>query len=495
MISLEHAPRLVLGLSSNASLNDVTVSFARASRRLRVNPNAPFEVKDLTAALSQLEGHAADNLYFEYKVPANSEIHALDISQRSDDHYAHSLLLTAIDQLLEWKWEEAKQSAKTVLRETRSEDLRDEALNVIAAASALLGEIDAAINALKQAVEGEWNFALQQNLGILALKADPELAAHQSTFWLDAADTVEDRERAVFLVLNMWASLQGEEESELPEKMRDSFRSVLTEEISVSTFVSLGLFLASNDDAWVSEPSNWIRSPHFGTEVASLILARAEGFEEFVDFLIAHSSNADAEIRQARDNFVSHLLDALLSEESVMWAAVLAMKMVDEGLPCDSLNNALLRTMAIQDACLYFRDNEGEPKDEFITWLTDVQRYIRSLDASELVEFLDGALASTSTILILTHLKKREDEIDLFADALSTVHLMAQRWSSRRRLNKSEARRLATDVRDWANSSQAVIEEFGDLPVTEKEVRQIIQDFSVRRAQIKRMANEILEKL
>lgn len=496
MIALEHAPRLVLGMPSTTPVSDATIAFARASRRLRSLEDAPFDVKDLTSALSQLEGHASDSLYFEYKVPADPSTQMLDPSRESQDGAAHRHLLSSIEYLLEWRWSEAKEAAKQVLRDTQSEDLRDEALNVMAAANALLDDVDAGIAALKQAVEGQWNFALQQNLGILALKADPELAANQSTYWLDAAESADDRERAIFLVLNMWAGAENDDgEIDLPDRIRESFHQALSSDLSDSTFTMLGLFLARNDSAWVAEPANWMSSPHFGTERAALVMARAEGFEEFVDFLVEKSASRDPEIVQARDNFVSQLVEAMFDTESAMWAAGFAMNMVEQGLPCDSLNTALLRAMAVREICIYLRENDGEPKDVFIDWLVQVQGFAQQQTDEDLKAFITDILTNASTLFILGFIGARDAEIERFADPLTTVHAFSQKWGSRRRLNKDEARRLALDVRAWAQETQSTIERLGELPVANDQVSDYLKDLTSRQSQIRRISNEILEKI
>lgn len=498
MIALEHAPRLVLGLPSTAPATEATVAFARASRRVRTNESAPFDVKDLTAALSQLEGHANDGMYFEYKVPADPAVEHLDDARRNVDGKAHEHLVEAMQCLMNWDWSEARDVAKLVLLETQSEDLRDEALNIIAAASALMGDMDSAIAALKQAVEGQWNFSLQQNLGILALKVDPVLAAHQSTYWLDAAESREDRERAIFLVINMWAASGDEEEDhglEIPEKIRGSFRDALRSDLSSSTFALLGLFMARNDGTWMADPQNWMSSPHFGTDLAALVMARAEGFEHFVDFLVEQASSENPEIVQARDNFISELVDAMFEEDDSMWAAGLSLKLVEQGLPCDSLNNALLRVMAVRKICLYLQENGGEPKDELIDWLLEVQHFSQQQTDQELKEFIHGILVNASALFILRVISVREAEMMRFSDPLATVHSYSQRWTTRRHLNKQQARMLTFEVLNWANQTQSIIDRLRELPVPSEEISEMLNVMASRQAQARYLVSEILEKL
>jgi hypothetical protein len=171
------------------------------------------------------------------------------------------------------------------------------------------------------------------------------------------------------------------------------------------------------------------------------------------------------------------------------------MNMVEHGLPCDSLNNALLRAMAVREICIYLRDNDGEPKDEFINWLVQVQEFAQQQTDEDLKAFITDILTNASTLFVLGFIGARDAEIDRFAEPLTTVHAFSQRWGSRRRLNKAEARRLALDVRGWAQETQSIIERLGSLPVANDQVSAYLSDLTSRQSQIRRIANEILEKM
>ena len=494
-MKLEHAPRLVLGMPSYTPNEDATVAFAKASRRLKGSDEAPFDIKDLTAALSQLEGHVGSDLTFEFKVPASRQVVELGAEAFGGDAGAHSELTRALDLLFQWKWAESVDAAKEVLRATDREDLRDEALNVIAAASAMSGDTAAALSALKQAVQGEWNFELQQNLGILALGEDPDLAAEQSTYWLDAAGSREDRERALFYVMSMWSSLEHEDRVELPTRIRDSFRSALSEDLSIETFALLGLFLARNDSEWAASPANWIRSPHSATDVAGLVMARAEGFESFIDFLVENATNQTGEVARAREGFISELIDVMFDDEPAMWAASLAMGFVDRGLPCDSLNNALLRLLAIREISIYFRTADGEPKDDFINWLVDVDAYLKTVTDEELRNYIRGMLASSTTLFMLVYISARDTELDHMAEPLQMIHSMSQSWMTRRRLNKPQARSLAQSTLEWANETGQMIAKFRRLPLPDAEAKEFLDDLARRQGLVLAISNETLRNL
>jgi len=495
MIPIEHAPRLVLGLASDAPEDDATPAFARASRRLKASPDAPFEVKDLTTALSHIEGHARDANFFEYKVPADpSVLTAVGIAD--SDGAARETLSRSIDAVLTWNWLEAVDLAKDVLRQTQDEALRDEALNVLAASHAMLGNTESAIAALQQAVEGQWNYALQQNLGVLAVDHDPELAAHQATFWLDAADTREDRERAIRLVLNTWAQLEDDEEEwDLPGRIRDSFRTALGQDLNHDTFSLLGMFLARTDGQWVAQASHWGTSPHMSSETAAMILARAEGFEEYMDFLVATVHSTHEETVQARNGMISNLIDSMWQEESAMGAAGFAMALIDGGLPCSSINYALLRILTVQEIVLYMRQNGGEPKDEFVTWLHDAGSFLKDIDDTELRDSFQGLYGSVVSMYAVQFVIKRDEEFQSFTASLFTVHDMARRWGTRRRLNKFEARKLAIATKEWAESTSTMIQRLRGLGRQEPEVVGFLDDLANQQATVRAMSDEILREL
>ena len=495
MLPAEHAARLVLGLTSTAPKEQATTAFAKASRRLKSMNDPPFEIKDLTTALSQVEAHSEEHLQFEYRVPADGEILVKNEGWASNDKKSQSELTEAVDLLLEWDWDGARERAKSVLQGTAREDLRDEALNVIAASLALSGDMDGAIAALKQAVEGEWNYALHQNLGILALQSDPMLAANQSTYWLDSAETTKDREQAIFYVLKMWSNAEGDEDFELPEKIRNSFRSALVAGLTEDMFVQLGLFLARTDAEWIIANDEWKAANNHFQAIASMIIARAKGFEEYVGFLVSEASSLESAIAQSRDDFISQIIENMFQEGEAMGSASFAIEFVDGGLPCSTNNEALLRILAVREISMYFRDREEEPSEKFIGWLEDAQRYVLGISDEDVREALMEILVASSTMLIVLFVLAREQDIGKFDMALSTVFQMSQRWGGRRRLNKQEAIGIARTTRDWADEVNRTIIRLQGLLTTDEDIQRYLSQLDTKRAQVGAMSRSVLEKM
>ena len=492
MIELKHAPRLVLGMASDAPAEDATVAFAQASRRAKQSDSA-FEVQDLTAALAEVEGQAESGLLFQYAVPADPECLLRNADYQDGDAQSRDSLVAALDHLWQWKWQEAGEAAKSVLMGTNREDLRDEALNVLAAAEAMSGNLDKAESALRQAVEGEWNFALQQNLGIIAMTTDPALAASQSSYWLDAAETANDREAAIFFVLKMWSDQRTEDE-ELPEEILSSFRNALGTQLSEEMFAFLGTFLARRDPEWVSKPANWASSPHATSLTAELVMARAEGLDTYVDFLVEKADVTHPEIERERDHLIEELVESMFGEDLAMGAASIGLGLIQGGVPCNSLNTALLRMLTVREICYYFNENDGEPKVELLDFLLEAHSYSNTVEDPDLKEYLEKVLNASASMFAVGYVRGRHEELDHFDEPLSMILAMSQRWGSRRRLNKPEARMLAKDIQSWAAQVRAVVEKIQMLPI-EEEVSKFVVQLNAMQQQANRMATQILGKL
>jgi len=492
MIELKHAPRLVLGVASDAPAADATVAFAQASRRAKQSESA-FDIQDLTAALAEIEGQTDSGLRFQYAVPADPDCLLGNADYLDGDAQARDSLVAAMDCLWQWKWQEAAETAKSVLIGTKREDLRDEALNVLAAAEAMSGNLDKAEAALRQAVEGEWNFALQQNLGIIAMTTDPALAASQSSYWLDAAETADDRESAIFFVLKMWSDHRAEDE-EVPEEILRSFRSALGSQLSEETFAFLGTFLARRDSEWTSKPSNWATSPHATSLTAELVMARAEGLQTFVEFLIEHADATHPEIMRERDHLINDLVETMFDEDSAIGAASVGLELVEGGVPCNSLNTALLRMLTVREICMYLNQNDGSPKDELLDFLLEVHAYTKTVEDPDLKEYLETVLDASASMFAFMYVRGCHENLDNFNEPLTTVLVMSQRWGSRRQLNKPEARRLAMTIQSWAGEVRAVVQKIQSLPMKD-EVSKLVVELNEMQQQANSMANQILGKL
>ena len=55
LLTAENCPHLVIGAPSNVKPEDAVAAFARASKRVKSNSDAPFQIEDLTSALATVQ--------------------------------------------------------------------------------------------------------------------------------------------------------------------------------------------------------------------------------------------------------------------------------------------------------------------------------------------------------------------------------------------------------------------------------------------------------
>lgn len=469
----QHIPHLILGVPSNASADESSVGFARAAKRIKKMDESPFSVEDLTAALAAVESTSTSTSAFVFALPSDPEIldgwtsEAAEVA-RAEEHKdaeraAQGHLVAAIDLLFGWEWTDAEAAAKEVLRLSNVETTRDEALNCIALSLAMQGENDKAVAALKQAVEGQWNFSLQQNMGILALEGDPELAANQATYWLEAAKTAEEREQALLTVLGMWMSLRdGDEEDEevpLPSRILASFRQALAAELPEDTFRLLGTFLAQNDKDWILKASNWAGGPLGNTETANLIFARAEGFDHFLDFLMENAKSRSNVVQESINRLVSDMNEVMFTEEDALFAAGICTQLFDRGLDFSSFERVLARPLTVREICMAVGGDDGEPVEKVLDWLIQAKAAIASLEVTEESKgLLRDVTGSGGNIAAAVFHDSRMDDARRIYENLQEINALHASYGGRRRINKAGLREATSAMSRWCSETRRIHE-------------------------------------
>lgn len=472
-MKLHHVPHLVLGVSTQASPDEASLGFARSTKRLKQSTETPFSVEDLTSALAMLEGSGSLDAALIYNLPADPAIldgwtpEAAEAArlQSADnpEEAAVGFLHQALREMLTWEWEAAESSCKEVLRLGQREEIRDEALNVLALSLAMRGESQKAISALKQAVEGEWNLALQQNLGILAIETDPELAAVQATYWLDSAATPEDRESAILRILGMWMSLQSDSDEDdgdevaPPPRILEALRQAMHQDLSQESFQTLGTFLARTDREWVLKASNWARSPHGATASANIIYARAEGLEEYVEYLVENARSQTVADRNAINQMLLGMNDLMLREQDATGPASVCIGLFDGGLDFSSFERVLARPLAVREICLSLVKEEAEPLEQVLDWLIEARRATPALDLSpESKQMLQEIHSSAGDIASAVYHDSRINDARQVQQSLMEINALHASSSGRRQINRAGLREAARNMQNWCSDTRRI---------------------------------------
>lgn len=273
--------------------------------------------------------------------------------------------------LYRWSWQDAIAHAKQCLRLCDDEPIRDEALNLIAAASWQLGNDDAAIGALQTALDGEYTLALQANIGLVAQQLAPDLAGQHLARLITDAPDLGLRVEAAKRTLAIWQAkeLPGDEGNDLPTDIAHALRTLMNQPIDADDFRLLAVLLADHDADWMATFDTQTSSPHAGSAAARLYAARARGIDEFVATLaeLLQAGNAPEWVARERDQLVDAVIDALVAEEPMVGAVSVAELMLQHRLPMDQPQPIVVRALtARMVAVVVIGDQEGEPALRFL---------------------------------------------------------------------------------------------------------------------------------
>lgn len=488
----QHIPHLILGVVSSATPDEASVGFALASQRVKRMEHSPFSIEDLTSALASVESATSHESHFEFTLPADpgtiagwDEDRAASVHTNAEadpEEIANGHLYYAVQQLLQWKWDLAQKSAKEVLRLSQVEETRDEALNALALSLAMTDEMDRAISALKQAVDGQWNFALQQNLGILAIEEDLELATNQATYWLDSAQTPEQRKQALLTVLGMLMSLQDEAyesdsaQAPIPPRVREAFRQAMSSDLTEETFGLLGNYMSQNDRDWVLRASNWAGAPLGASPIGNMILARAEGFEQFIDYLMDNAQSQTDSVQEAINRLVTEMNGIMLLEERALGPAGVSMNLFEKGLDLSTFERVLARPLTVREICLALSAEGNEPTEKVLGWLLDAKQAIPGLDASkESHALLEEITADAGSMAAAIFHDSRASEAREIFDNLRDINHTHSSFSGRRRINKPVLRQMAWNMRSWCLETRQIHEKCMQV-TTEDDLRKAWND-------------------
>ena len=407
-LNSKNAPHLVLGVHSRANANEVLSAFALTSKRIRSNSSSPFTIPDLTEALSNVQKRNSETSNpLQYSIPANPQVHNksatfeilgkrytaisdfsdLDISAIQDNQRvqaAQTYLSASLNELFIWNFKKSIEHAKTCLRLSADEDERDEALNVLATNLALSGELSRSLDALKKAVEGRWNLALQTNLALLAIEEDPALAVSQMSFLIDGAQTIAEKLAATRTAIALWTQTQktetGSEDEDdfepLPDNLVRSMYSLVSHpSMTEEEFFDIGMFLARVEGEKFIISNEFSMAVHNNSLSSEIVRLRAKGMFEFISEIVGISCRDTRKqkpwIQAHVDDLVEEVNSRLNSDEDENKIGTsLAFSFLDQGLDCSTFSRTALRPLLIQEIAQSF-DTTNQPSEKFITWFKE----------------------------------------------------------------------------------------------------------------------------
>lgn len=328
--------------------------------------------------------------------------------------------------LYDWNWTEALERAKACLRFASDEAVRDEALNIVACAHWMIGNDEAAIQALKQALDGIYTEGLQANIGVVAAGLEPHTAAEHLGQLALTAPTLKLRVAAAMRALALWTITRErweteEDSEELPATLRQGLRALVIEPIEIDQFRRIVRLLANWDPEWLKDADNLKESPHRQSIEADLFVALAEGFPKFVKVLAAALGRSDADwLAEERDRMVDSALASLVTDSPTMGAAFFGIEILRANVPLEVVRRIPLTAFAVAAVAANIDPSQGEPKDEFLDMLITAKNELDSVPEDDR-ERVRGPLGYAFERLAAVHGAARIQQSNHVVDAYNQI--------------------------------------------------------------------------
>jgi hypothetical protein len=479
VLSPSNAPHLYLGVDSKADSASLGAAFAKATRRIKVDNQTGISVQDLTSALSAAERRTESALILQYQVPANPDVipdtavctvgtqeFLLDtdvasfpvdkVPAEKAEMTASFLLKSALLALHQWKWSEAVLRGQHCLHLSRNEDIRDEALNIIAAALAMQQEPQKALAALKQAVTGRWNLNLQGNLVLIATSISPLDAVEHLSHLILGAESAKQRLEASRMAADLWAQLNkeltGDAAPPLPRAVLDALYDLMKQSgLTEEEFFDIGIFLAESDVNEFQKKGVVRESPHCASVSARMVSAASQGFGEYAIALVAAETKGEMVGRlwlQSRlDAMVGSLNDLFISEEAAQKPVDFAFGLIDNGLSCKTLERLSLLSFMVWHLQDIFTEENEVPKDEFVMWMIDAYRTINAAGAfgdrnPDHVELVKGFVQSATNALMFLFFRGAWNQGIEVERHVNSLIQEGQKWFPNRTAMSHKAREI-----------------------------------------------------
>lgn len=410
---------------------------------------------------------------------------------------ARACLQETLEEIFSAQWERALISAKEVLRITNQEDIRDEALNLLACAQWQLGHDEQAIKALLHALEGEYNASLQTNIGVIAANLEPKIATEYLGQLSIEAPTTELKYAALIRGVSIWSKgLSEDDESPMPKLLSMATRNLASSsldsnDLSDEELWSVLYTLAVHDATWLKTNLLNSRISTSRKQMVQVALARTEGPLEFVK-AVGQLKDTDSPwcAKQRRD-----LVDLVLRIQSDMpfskFAIIMGMELLETDIELIPVDGVRLRLYNVLGVCKLLDDEGSEPADnvkttffEAVTILTNQCSAKEQLDLQRLLEITgSGLLASVirARYLLLVKMNKvmRKMISDIGTRPSNNISILPLRETADQMLQTCQNTVLIVDKLQPFASDEKVLESAKEFQVFTENLIERLESLSL----------------
>jgi hypothetical protein len=362
------------------------------------------------------------------------------------------------------RWDDGHEWAKDVMRSTSREDIRDEALNLMACAHWQLGHDEMAIGALSSALEGEYNSALQTNIGVVAANLDPAVAADHLGRLAAEAPSVKLKYAASIRGLALWSEgVDDELEPEIPPPLLGSLRSLADlnrsgDDLSDDEYWAIVNSLAIHDGDWLKANLRVgaIPSGRLGArsvvengsdsrdQIVAVALARADDPVEYVKAVGRLDASASTWCSDHRSSIIDLVVGIQSRDPSSTFAAVMGMALLDTDIVMPASSAIRIQCFTVIGVCRALDDGD-EPSDKVQAYLGTAEKLQGSCTPEERAD-LKPLVSFAGEALLVSVVNARAQSIDQIRERTSDL-LDRMGGVRRRQLNMDVLRQVAETCR------------------------------------------------
>jgi hypothetical protein len=338
-------------------------------------------------------------------------------------------LNAAREHLFRGDWVAAQEAAQRCLTLATAENVRDEALNLKACALHYLGDDATAVRALEDAIDGAYSVALLANIGVVAARLQPELAAGYLGRLMREAPTTGMQVAAGMRAIGIWTtaaegSWRSADGSELPLVIRDPLRELVTADMGIDDFRAFVTILAVKDGAWLAQPSALSGSPHAGSLEARIYQARARGLGDLVKALATEVGTPGTpqwvldERRALRDATVEIALENI--DEQTNAFGFLALTMQEAGLLDTTYDQVLFGAVGLGATAYDLTERNEELLDRLVTKLVDMRGVWSGMPEDDRTRLAPIIELATRRVAI-NRMRARDRDMSALIDTFNSV--------------------------------------------------------------------------
>lgn len=391
-------------------------------------------------------------------------------------------LLDAQSALFAWEWSDAQTIARDRLRGARSEAVRDELLNVVACSLWLQDRPEDALAALDKALEGEYTDALLTNAAVIATELEHWSAVDRFVRIAHEAPSSQQRAMAAERALMLWVTdeerVWEDEDAGIPEEILAVLRLLIAEPLPDERYLRILKTLAAHDDDWLAAQPDGAFGPHANRASVRIFRARARGIDEFASELARELKSGQAEkwVEDEREAVVRAAINVLAEQNDEMGAAFFGMTLLQAGIPLEPMQRIPLVCLTVTSITQNIDTDQGEPKDEFIGWMSGAKQAFADLDQEER-ELVRPLLAVAGDSLGRTYARARAPQIGQAREVYEKISGQLK-TIPRSQINHQAVQQVMAPIAEFCRDTWSVLNRVRPL-ISDRELLQAIDSLMV----------------